>query len=80
MKRYLLITICTIILPTLAYAEDSYNARDTYVGVRVHKNDSIAFMMEPDNGDGVTLRDDGCGVNHMGCTIYPMQPQICRGH
>lgn len=62
MKRYLLITICTIILPTLAYAEDSYNARDTYVGVRVHKNDSIAFMMEPDNGDGVTLRDDGFGV------------------
>ena len=35
--------------------------RDNYVGVRLHKNDNLAFGVEPENGDGFKVRDDSFG-------------------
>lgn len=66
MKKLCAIMFCLVAMP--AFADDygyGYNTtprRDNYVGVRLHKNENIAFRFEPDGGDGTTLRDDGFGI------------------
>ena len=64
MKR--LFSIITIVcgmvtIPTFADEYSNPMARDNYVGVRVHKNENIAFGMEPEYGDVTTARDDSFG-------------------
>ncbi len=56
--------MCITALPALSNTYDYYDApkRDNYVGLRLHKNDNIAFRFEPDNGNGTTLRDDKFGI------------------
>lgn len=63
MKLFPIVCLTSIIaLPALATDYD-YNPaqRDNYVGVRLHKNDNIAFRFETPDSDGTTLRDDGFG-------------------
>lgn len=59
MKLPTIVSLMSIItLPAFATNYD-YNPsnRDNYAGIRLHKNDNIAFMFEDSN----TLRDDGFG-------------------
>ncbi len=66
MKKLPIFITCMIALPAIAdnYYDYDYNSpqRDNYVGIRLHKNDNIAFRFEPDNGNSTTLRDDGFGI------------------
>lgn len=65
MKKALFIVISLLALPAFANDYDYYNStpkRDNYVGIRMHKNDNIAFRFEPEDTDGTTLRDDGFGI------------------
>ena len=69
MKKFLLVTLlfCMGTMPAMAddYGYNSTPQRDTYVGLRLHKNDNIAFRYEPENGDGITLRDGSFGFGAM---------------
>lgn len=64
--------LCLMAVPALAdeygYGYDNYGygydttpRRDTYVGMRIHKNENIAFRVESDGWDGTTIRDDRFG-------------------
>lgn len=66
MKKLPIFIMCMLTLPALS---DSYNyydydtpQRDNYVGMRIHKNDNIAFQITQENGQDTTLRDDGFGI------------------
>lgn len=63
MKKLSAILLCLTTIPAFANDYD-YNPaqRDNYVGIRLHKNDNIAFDFKPDNADATTLRDDGFGI------------------
>lgn len=65
MKYLPMFIACAIILPT--YADDYYDyttpqKRDNYVGIRLHKNENIAFDFKPHSGTGTTIRNDSFGI------------------
>lgn len=66
MKKLSIFVLCMITAPAFANSYDYYDyntpQRDNYVGARLHKNDNIAFQVEPNEGNGTTLRDDGFGL------------------
>lgn len=64
MKIFPLIIASMLIMPAFAdeYGYGNSERRDNYVGVRLHKNDNLAFRFEPNNADGTTIRDDGFGI------------------
>ena len=69
MKKLIATILTVITLPVFADTYDSYDygyndapRRDNYVGLRMHKNENIAFRVEPEYGNGTTLRDDSFGV------------------
>ncbi len=61
LPSFIILCICT--LPAFA---DNYEyasqQRDNYLGVRLHKNDNIAFKFEAEDNLSTTLRDDRFGV------------------
>lgn len=63
MKKIITAALCILTLPAFAnnygYSSDQ---RDNYVGMRLHKNDNIAFRLETQENTGTTVRDDGFGV------------------
>lgn len=49
------------------WANDYYNAdyneqKDTYVGIRIHKNESLSLKYEAEGIDGFRLREDNFGI------------------
>jgi len=60
-----LFAIMTALFMTVPAMANEYGGqtpqRDNYVGVRLHKNDNLAFGVEPENGDGFKVRDDSFG-------------------
>ena len=66
-KIFPILMMCVLTVPALAneYGYDSMPKRDNYVGIRIHKNENIAFGIEPGIGDGWTLRDDSFGFGAM---------------
>lgn len=66
-KIFPILMMCVLTVPALAneYGYDSTPKRDNYVGIRIHKNENIAFGIEPGIGDGWTLREDSFGFGAM---------------
>lgn len=58
MAIMMLICACGMSCATMASAD----TRDNYVGLRLHKNERIAYDWEPDNGHRVKMRDDNFGL------------------
>lgn len=50
--------------PVIAYGYNGTDIqqRDTYVGIRIHKNENIAFEYKPSVGDETTVRRDSFGI------------------
>ena len=63
MKKIITAALCILALPAFANGYD-YNStqRDNYVGMRLHKNNNIAFRLETSEDTGTTVRDDGFGI------------------
>lgn len=63
MKKIITAALCILALPAFAnnygYSSDQ---RDNYVGMRLHKNNNIAFRLETSEDTGTTVRDDGFGI------------------
>ncbi|MBR4892283.1 MAG: porin family protein [Alphaproteobacteria bacterium] len=51
--------LSAIVLTTTANAYD--NRRETYAGIRFHKNENITFKFDIDGGSDTTIRDDNFG-------------------
>lgn len=64
MKRSIL-GMFFIIAAMPAFGYEYGAARDTYVGMRIHKNENIAFASEISDGDTHTARDDSFGIGLM---------------
>lgn len=64
MKILPVVGLATLFLPTIANAYYDYEPvnRDNYVGIRIHKNDNIAFRFETSSENGTTIRDDSFGI------------------
>ena len=67
MKKIILVALALLASP--AFAEDYYyaeysspDARDNYVGLRLHKNERISYAFDRLNGSGTTLKDDNVGL------------------
>lgn len=63
MKKIITAVLSILALPAFANGYD-YNStqRDNYVGMRLHKNNNIAFRLETSEDTGTTVRDDGFGI------------------
>lgn len=67
MKKLAILLSCLVISPALGqdYWDDydyaSTPKRDTYVGIRLHKNERIAFKYDNYNGGDTTIRKDNWG-------------------
>lgn len=74
MKKIIILGACLISLPALAqeyldtygeydtYSVESINTqRDTYAGIRIHKNESLAMKYDIHNGGNSTIREDNFG-------------------
>lgn len=68
MKKLAFVLAILTTMPAFAeeYWDDGYNyetavRRDNYVGIRLHKNESIAFKYDIHDGDNTTIRKDNWG-------------------
>lgn len=73
MKIISAVLACLIVMPAIANeyvayetydSSDSYSIerRDNYVGLRIHKNESLALKYNVNNGGNTTLRKDNFGL------------------
>ena len=78
MKKLSILLLCTMIaMPAFARDYDDYETydddyvsyqepmaekRDTYVGLRIHRNEHIMYKYELDNGDNIKIRDNNFGI------------------
>jgi opacity protein-like surface antigen len=72
MKKFAVILACLIAMPAFAeeyidesdcyeYADNSANKYESYAGIRIHKNESIAFKYDVQDGGNSTVRADNFG-------------------
>lgn len=65
--RNLLAVVFSLLFLAPVWANDYYNAdyneqKDTYVGIRIHKNESLSLKYEAEGIDGFRLREDNFGI------------------
>lgn len=65
--RNLLAVVFSLLFLAPVWADDYYNAdyneqKDTYVGIRIHKNESLSLKYEAEGIDGFRLREDNFGI------------------
>lgn len=65
--RNLLAVVFSLLFLAPVWANDYYNAdyneqKDTYVGIRIHKNESLSLKYEAEGVDGFRLREDNFGI------------------
>lgn len=65
--RNLFAVVFLLLFVAPVWANDYYNAdyngqKDTYVGIRIHKNESLSLKYEADGIDGFRLREDNFGI------------------
>lgn len=72
MKKFAIILACLCTMPALAeeymdeynyyeYSDNSAKQYETYAGIRIHKNESIALKYDVQNGGNSTVRADNFG-------------------
>lgn len=62
MKKILFFIMALIALPAMADDYYSYDTRDNYAGIRLHKNERISFAYDIRDGSSATLRKDNFGL------------------
>ena len=65
--RNLFAVVFSLLFLAPVWANDYYNAdyneqKDTYVGIRIHKNESLSLKYEAEGIDGFRLREDNFGI------------------
>lgn len=65
--RNLFAVVFSLLFLAPVWAKDYYNAdyneqKDTYVGIRIHKNESLSLKYEAEGIDGFRLREDNFGI------------------
>ena len=65
--RNLFVVVFSLLFLAPVWANDYYSAdyseqKDTYVGIRIHKNESLSLKYEAEGIDGFRLREDNFGI------------------